>query len=92
MIILLALGLLLVLLGMTLFHTRTGGGNREYHEEENEELTKIPGYLYGEDDDFDSTYANFYYSYPEEFKTELEILEKDRESTQTPSEKMEGFI
>lgn len=54
--------------------TRQGGGNREcwcddYEnhdsgclEKNNEELVAHPNYLSDEDDDFDSTYANFYYS------------------------------
>lgn len=53
--------------------TRQGGGNRECwcddydnHEEyclskNNDELTSHPNYLSDEDDDFDSTYATFYY-------------------------------
>jgi hypothetical protein len=78
--------------GKIVIHTRTGGGNLEEYEEENENLTQIPGYLYDEDDNFDSTYANFYYTYPEEFKTELEILEKDPESTIKPSQKWESLL
>lgn len=54
--------------------TRQGGGNREcwcddYEnhdsgclEKNNEELVAHPNYLSDEDDDYDSTYANFYYS------------------------------
>lgn len=44
-------------------YTRTGGGNREYYF--NETLTQHPLYLYDEDDDFDSTYAYYYFAMPE---------------------------
>lgn len=60
-------------------YTRTGGGNREYYggrggydNEEyegpfNEDLEAHPNYISDEDDDFDSTYAYFYFAIPEEF-------------------------
>jgi len=38
-------------------------------------LPKHPNYLYDEDDDFDSTYATIYFSFPEEFAKELEMLD-----------------
>lgn len=34
----------------------------------NSDLRKLPGFEYDEDDDFDSTYATFYYAVPEKFK------------------------
>lgn len=48
-------------------HTRTGGGNREGYEDGNNFLQGLPGYERDEDDDFDCTYANFYYAVPEKF-------------------------
>lgn len=60
-------------------YTRTGGGNREYYggrggydNEDyegpfNEDLELHSNYLYDEDDDFDCTYAYFYFSIPESF-------------------------
>lgn len=60
-------------------YTRTGGGNREYYGGPdgydnadyegpfNEDLEAHPNYLRDEDDDFDSTYAYFYFSIPESF-------------------------
>ena len=44
--------------------TRTGGNNREDYA--NEALTRHPRYQFDEDDEFDSTYAHFYFSVPEE--------------------------
>ena len=43
--------------------TRTGGGNREKYP--NKILVNHPMYLYDEDDDFDATYAYYYFSIPE---------------------------
>lgn len=49
---------------------RTGGGNREDYP--NETLTKHPAYIRDEDDDFDCTYAHYYFKLPEEVKKEVE--------------------
>ncbi len=43
--------------------TRTGGGNRE--DFPNKKLVEHPSYLYDEDDEFDNTYAYYYFSIPE---------------------------
>lgn len=64
-------------------HTRTGGGNRPYYESPqsyrdetgedsaggcwNEDLRALPGFVRDEDDDYDSTYATFYFEVPERF-------------------------
>jgi hypothetical protein len=40
----------------------------------NEDLRQLPGYVSDEDDDFDSTYANFYYAIPEQFKHLLDKI------------------
>jgi len=81
--------------GMIVLHTRTGGGNREYYDEPNEENTEGPwnttmyenaNFVRDEDDDFDSTYANFYFNFPDEYKADLEALSKGIEDYK-PSEK-----
>lgn len=51
-----------------IIYTRTGGGNREEYEDENHFLTLEDGYKRDEDDDYDCTYAKFYYAVPEAFK------------------------
>lgn len=56
-------------------YTRNGGGNREDHEEVFEKLRAHPCYLRDADDDFDSTYATIYFSFPEEFREDLEKLD-----------------
>jgi hypothetical protein len=62
--------------GKIVLHTRMGGGNRGHWDYADGEggpdcscpgcraayfLTSIPGYLRNEDDDFDCTYASYYY-------------------------------
>jgi hypothetical protein len=44
--------------------TRTGGGNREYYEDENDALTCLTGYKDDQDSSFDSTYAEWKYEIP----------------------------
>lgn len=72
-------------------HTRTGGGNREAYEEENDALCAHPCYLRDEDDDFDSTYANFYFKFPEEYAADLKALAEQSDS-HTPSEKWQALF
>lgn len=76
--------------GCLAIYTRTGGGNRDMYEiggdyqveynpdgPFNDDLRAIPGFIRDEDDDFDSTYATFYFNIPDEwgplFKTLGEI-------------------
>lgn len=53
-------------------YTRTGGGNREDYP--NELLTKSPYYLRDHDDSFDTTYANYYFKFPDEIKQDIHNL------------------
>lgn len=59
--------------GKIAIYTRTGGGNRDDYQQE--KLTSHPLYLYDRDDDFDSTYATFYFSFPDEWKEELAAID-----------------
>jgi hypothetical protein len=52
-------------------YTRNGGGNREYQEEAITSMQNHPCYLRDEDDDFDCTYAYFYFKVPDE---DIEML------------------
>lgn len=66
--------------------TRTGGGNREYYDEPNgydnedyegpfnADLRALPNFISDEDDDFDCTYASFYFSVPEAYKPIFDTL------------------
>jgi hypothetical protein len=72
-------------------HTRTGGGNREDYEEENGELQANQFYVYDEDDDFDCTYANFYYRFPDEYAAELKAIAEKSDSI-SPSEKWQQLL
>ena len=66
--------------GKIVIHTRTGGGNRECYESPNndneegpwnETMYKNQHYLFDEDDEFDNTYANFYFKVPEEYEDDI---------------------
>jgi hypothetical protein len=48
-------------------YTRTGGGNREEYENENEEITCMEGFVTDYDDFFDNTYAHWVFKIPEKF-------------------------
>lgn len=58
-----------------IIHTRTGGGNRKDYEvadyvlagDSNPYMRTSPYYCRDEDDEFDCTYANFFYRIPEDF-------------------------
>jgi hypothetical protein len=54
-------------------YTRVGGGNRncEFGEEE---LQSHQNYLRDFDDDYDSTYATYVFSVPDEFKPDFELI------------------
>lgn len=65
-------------------HTRNGGGNRDDYEEVFESLSQHPLYEYDEDDDFDCTYADIYFRWPESYE---DILAEMAKGTVTPAEK-----
>jgi hypothetical protein len=65
-------------------HTRTGGGNREEYKAENQKLRESPLFDHDEDDDYDSTFANFYYRVPEELQ---ELFAEKREEIKSPMPK-----
>jgi hypothetical protein len=88
-------------------YTRTGGGNRDFYENEetcrscypedfeeenppsgpwNDDLRKNPNFISDCDEDFDCTYANFYFKFPEEFRDDLEAL-ANKTTNYTPSQK-----
>ena len=75
--------------------TRTGGGNREYYDEPNENnkegpwnstLRAHPLFLSEQDDDFDSTFAYFLFKLPNE-----EMLAKLKEAIEPDTPPMEKF-
>lgn len=83
-------------------HTRTGGGNRDFYENEescrdnypeyfegeeppsgpwNDDLRAISGYVEDRDDDFDCTYADFFYEPPSEALEALKNVPADMSPT-----------
>lgn len=76
--------------GYIVIFTRTGGGNRDWYESQerfnyefpdeeyegpfNEDLMKLPGYAFDRDDDFDNTYAEFFFKPSEECQKLIDQL------------------
>lgn len=58
-------------------YTRNGGGNREEYEGVIADLQDHPLYLRDADDDFDSTYATFYFSTPAELRDQFREIAQE---------------
>ena len=70
-------------------HTRNGGGNRDSYEEVFEEMQQHPWFEYDEDDDFDCTYANFYFKIPDDkIKTFVALCDQGAD----PAEQWKNFF
>lgn len=54
--------------------TRTGGGNRQDYEEENDALTRFDTYVEDYDCDWDCTYAEFVYKIKDEYIDEIQKI------------------
>jgi hypothetical protein len=74
---------------LIVIHTRTGGGNREGYREENNALTLHDFYKYDCDDEYDCTYANFFFTIPQEFDQLKDIF--SGMETITPAEKWKSL-
>ncbi len=70
-------------------HTRTGGGNRDGYECENDGLTLLAGYHHDEDDSFDCTYATFYFTPSPDVSAALAHLQV---ADATPAQRWESFF
>lgn len=92
--------------GKIAIHTRTGGGNRDWYDSAehykaesgedgtgpwNDDLRALPGFLYDEDDDFDCTYATFYFQPTDEIAPLVEQLSAIS-SSEKPSEKWQKLF
>ena len=77
--------------GCIVIHTRNGGGNRDAYQDTIDTLAKHPCYLWDEDDDFDCTYADIFFRYPEEYAAGLKALEEGAPDMK-PSEKWEILL
>lgn len=64
--------------GEIAIYTRNGGGNRDDQEQAIEQMRSHPNYLRDEDDSFDSTYATFYFSFPEQYAHVLKEMESGK--------------
>lgn len=71
-------------------YTRTGGGNRHYHAEQNAALFAHPLCCGDHDDDFDSTFAHFEFAVPDAWEARVVQVHKFMSRTpkgQTPGQK-----
>lgn len=76
-------------------YTRTGGGNRDYYETENNALAAHPLCVGDRDDDYDSTYAHFTFNVPESWREKMLTLIAAMEKTPlgaTPQEKLDSML
>jgi len=55
-------------------YTRTGGGNREAYEDENDEIREIDGFVTDFDDAFDCTFATWIFKVPEKWKADFKLI------------------
>ena len=76
-------------------YTRTGGGNREEYEDQNQEMGTHPLYVSDWDDDFDSTFAHFKYRVPEDWVDDVnrfhELFSRHPKGM-TPRQKFDGAM
>jgi hypothetical protein len=74
-------------------YTRSGGGNRNFYNQANYEMTFVPGYIRDEDDSFDTTYALFYYKPPVEYEELVKkIVECGGDKRETTKEVWERLL
>jgi hypothetical protein len=59
-------------------YTRTGGGNRDDYP--NDKLTSNSCYLRDNDDDYDCTYATYYFKFPDEIRDDIIQFQNVREN------------
>lgn len=59
-------------------YTRVGGGNRDDYQGSIDEMRKHPNYIADFDDSFDSTFASFIFSVPDEWKEDFEKFTSGR--------------
>jgi hypothetical protein len=55
-------------------YTRVGGDNREAYAEQLEEMYAHPNFVGDFDDDFDSTYATYVFSVPDEWRSDFDAI------------------
>lgn len=65
-------------------YTRTGGGNREVYETENEEMRSMKGFVADFDDSFDGTFASWIFKVPEKWEADFAALIEGRMKDVSP--------
>jgi len=59
-------------------YTRTGGGNREYYQDENQAMQDMDHFVTDYDDEFDSTFASWVFRVPEKWADDYNHINKNR--------------
>lgn len=59
-------------------YTRTGGGNRESYQAENDEMRAMPDFVTDFDDSYDCTYASWVFRVPERWKDDFVKFKEGR--------------
>jgi hypothetical protein len=72
--------------------TRTGGGNRECYESDNEDMQDHPCYISDRDAEFDCTYAEWFFRVPEKHKKTVEEVAAIAVEEKTPGEKFDDLV
>ncbi len=55
-------------------YTRTGGGNRDAYQAENDALRAMPGFVTDYDDSFDCTFACWVFDVPDKWKGDFDAI------------------
>ena len=59
-----------------IIYTRTGGGNRDDYEVENEAMRQMEGFVTDYDDSFDCTYASWVFKVPDKWKPDFDKIKE----------------
>jgi len=59
-------------------YTRTGGGNRDDYEAENDEMRSMDGFVTDFDDSFDCTYASWVFKVPEQWQDDFNKIKNGK--------------
>lgn len=78
--------------GKIVVHTRNGGGNRDDYADVFDELSAHPDYLGDSDDDFDCTYADITFRWPEQHRELLAQVFAAQGVMPSPSEKWNAVL
>lgn len=74
-----------------MLYTRTGGGNRDDYQAENDEITEMPGYVTDFDDEFDSTFAWWVFEVPAKWAADFAKVKEGKLNEFSPEYRAELY-